>query len=1294
MAKKISSSDLFSQEDLFKGVRDSAQAALTMINQLNAAMKTSAEGLKATIKNSDLGSASGLRGFNQAASKANQLKEDAIRLEIMQKKLTAEMEAAEKSRLSTERERLKLENDSAKAAARTARAEADKDSAYKALVKTTRDLKNASKELGAQMLKLEADGKKNTKEFREIEKQYKATTQQAQLLDQKLKGLDKSVGDNFRNIGNYKNAIRGLQSGLGQLGIAFGVGAVFQSATEKIIEFDQAIADLQAITGASGNDLEFYKKQANEMGVAVEGGAAAVVEAYKLIGSAKPELLTNAAALNEVTKSAITLSQASGMTLPESASALTDAMNQFGADAKEAERYINVLANGAKYGAVEIPQVTDALLKFGVVAKTSNVSIEESTALIELLGEKGLKGADAGTALRNVMLKLAAPDALPKEAQKRLTELGISFEQLNNEAVPFSERLTALKPLLTDNATLVKVFGLENAVAATSLIGNIDRVKELESQMYVQGTATEQATQRTNTLGHALLELQNEFSKMFTSIESGSGSMQMFIDGLKFLARNLGTIFSMLGKVTVAWLGYRAALVSIQAYQFITSGGLKELAKELVSNISLTKQAAKTQEQLGKSSVIAGEGVAKAGKALSSIAWVAIIGFLVELATKWYDVASGAAEARRQADMYAKAKEDADKVSNDTIDQTQKRIDESLRLLDLEIRKRKANGEKEKALDEEKALRSKEIFQNEKNNYEESIRLAKEKLASDKKIFEETSKLPDMIESSSGGAGGMYSPTTSTFVRNPAKYNIAQQEQAFRTQEQLVNNLTAGQKTFNDQLEESQVQYLETTSKANDYSVVVADNTGKVGSNVKAHQELKTALKEVDDYLERTIELEQQLIEIRQKRQLAKADVGIEKDIANAVKLAAEEGKVAVAKETELYDEIEKKIIERYNLEKTFILQRATIAIAELQKQYALENQLEKNKLIDERDTLLKQEDLTAAQKEDIQKSYQTRLAQLGVEQSQRELDMNKEIQLINEKAADDQVKLEVDKDKEINTYNDRLNEALKSNAESTNKEIKSGNDDIIKSEKDKYKTLNDFVKASADFFITQSEKKMSQIDKEIESANKQYDILKSLAENGNIDAQQSLAAQQKVLDDKERQRMVEMKRQERIKLAQSIFSTYSAKLESGDKNALSNTIKDATVLTQFVQSLPAFLKGTEDTGVNGYGVDGKGGFLSVLHPNERVIPKELNSKMSGITNEELAKIAVAYKTNEFMTSIPSFQQADSSDVVNELKSLKRAIEQKPETNISLGEIMQGAMEIVQTTKRGNKTVYNRYRIK
>jgi TP901 family phage tail tape measure protein len=373
--------------------------------------------------------------------------------------------------------------------------------------------------------------KASTEEIKKAQKEF-------DTLDAKVKKADHAVGDFTKNVGNYPKLTAftsGIKNLLGAFGLIGGVAAfasVIKGAINIVREFDQSVADLSAITGASGKDLEYLKNQAILLGKGVKGGAVAVVEAYKLIASAKPELLENVQALNQVTEAVLTLSKASGMEMPLAATALTDAMNQFGADASQASMFVDALANGAKYGAAEIPQVTDALLKFGAVSRTSNIDIKESTALVELLAENGLKGADAGTALRNVLLKLSAPDALPLKAKIAIERLGISFKDLSDTSKPIQERLEALKPLLKDNAGMVKVFGLENVVAATNILGHTERLKELTSKMGEVGTASEQASIRADTLNGSFDRLESSWSSFVLSLSQKGNGLGSILKGI------------------------------------------------------------------------------------------------------------------------------------------------------------------------------------------------------------------------------------------------------------------------------------------------------------------------------------------------------------------------------------------------------------------------------------------------------------------------------------------------------------------------------------------------------------------------------------------------------------------------------------------------------------------------------------------------------------------------------------------------------------------------------------------
>jgi TP901 family phage tail tape measure protein len=344
-------------------------------------------------------------------------------------------------------------------------------------------------------------------------------------LDAKLKQLDKTTGDNFRNVGNYKSALEGaggaIKNILGAAGLTVGLSAGFDLLKDSVNEFaklESSLKNLQAITGVSSEELEFFQKNAEELGISVKGGAVAVVEAYKLIGSAKPELLENKDALNEVTKAAILLSQAAGLELPEAATRLTDALNQYGASADQAGKFTDVLAAGAKFGAAEVPQITDALLKFGVAAKSSNISIQESVGAIELLAEKGLKGAEAGTNLRNVFAKLSAAKALPTEAIKQLEKAGVNIDKLSDNSLSLNERLKELSKIQGDAVAITKVFGLENKTAGEILISNLPRLEELTKAVDSNGAALEQAAINTDTFAFKQQRLENTLTQLKVAI--------------------------------------------------------------------------------------------------------------------------------------------------------------------------------------------------------------------------------------------------------------------------------------------------------------------------------------------------------------------------------------------------------------------------------------------------------------------------------------------------------------------------------------------------------------------------------------------------------------------------------------------------------------------------------------------------------------------------------------------------------------------------------------------------------
>lgn len=290
-----------------------------------------------------------------------------------------------------------------------------------------------------------------------------------------MRGAGKEADNTAFSLNGVAKAIAGV--------IAAGaLGDFFIQSTNAAKKFNAAISNLSAITGAVGRDLENLRNIALEFGQTTTLSASEAAEALKLVASAKPDLLENAAALKEVTKQAILLSEASGADLASSAATVGKALNQFGAEADQAARFVNVLAAGAKFGSSEIIDTAEALKASGVAANDAKISFEETNAAIQVLAKTGIQGAEAGTALRNIFLKLE--NGADKTLRPSIVGVAGAIDNLNKKNL--------------DGAALTKMFGLENIVAAKTLLNNSSLIGDLTTKLTGTNTALEQATTNTN----------------------------------------------------------------------------------------------------------------------------------------------------------------------------------------------------------------------------------------------------------------------------------------------------------------------------------------------------------------------------------------------------------------------------------------------------------------------------------------------------------------------------------------------------------------------------------------------------------------------------------------------------------------------------------------------------------------------------------------------------------------------------------------------------------------------------
>ncbi|KJM06446.1 phage tail tape measure protein [Enterobacter chengduensis] len=337
----------------------------------------------------------------------------------------------------------------------------------------------------------------------------------------------KKTDEAYSRMGKTITGVAGRLAGFAGAGLS--LGAIITTTRE----YGQALSDLSAITGATGDQLKTLDEAAQEMGRSTEYSASQAVEALKLMASAKPELLQTADGLTEATKSALTLAQAAGSTLPDATRTLALSLNQFGAGAQEADRYINVLAAGAKFGASEIADTAAAIKNGGVAAAQAGVGFETLNAAIQVLAEREIKGGEAGTALRNVIL------ALEKGTDKTLKP----------SVVGLSGALENLSKKNLSTAQAVKLFGVENINAASVLVDNRSKLDALTQALTGTQTAHEQAAIRVNNLNGDIMGLTSAFEGMIIKIgQSSTGPLrsgiQSVTDGINLLTDNFNAVAS------------------------------------------------------------------------------------------------------------------------------------------------------------------------------------------------------------------------------------------------------------------------------------------------------------------------------------------------------------------------------------------------------------------------------------------------------------------------------------------------------------------------------------------------------------------------------------------------------------------------------------------------------------------------------------------------------------------------------------------------------------------------------
>jgi len=229
----------------------------------------------------------------------------------------------------------------------------------------------------------------------------------------------------------FGSAFKGALSAAGTVAAAVGIVKAVKDVFETGLSFEKTTNKLQAVTGATAQQMDLLRRKARELGNDVSLTGASASDAM----TAMTELAKAGFSVDDAMTAArgtLQLASAAQISAGEAAEIQSNALLAFGLQANDAGRAADVLANAANASSAEITDVAYAFQAGSSVASQFGISMEDTATAIAMMANVGIKGSDAGTLLKSTLLALASPS---EQASVALGELGVDAWDANGKFV-------------------------------------------------------------------------------------------------------------------------------------------------------------------------------------------------------------------------------------------------------------------------------------------------------------------------------------------------------------------------------------------------------------------------------------------------------------------------------------------------------------------------------------------------------------------------------------------------------------------------------------------------------------------------------------------------------------------------------------------------------------------------------------------------------------------------------------------------------------------------------------------
>lgn len=390
----------------------------------------------------------------------------------------------------------------------------------------------------------------------------------------------RTVASGMENTGRKSALIASGMTAAGLAVAAFGVAAVKMAA-----DFDQQMSTVQANTGATSAQMDQLRAAAIEAGASTVYSASDSADAINDLGKAGmsvTDILTGGLS------GALNLAASDGMAVGDAAEYMANALSMFHLKGSQASQVADTLAAGAGKAVGNVSDFGEALNNCGAQANSFGMNIQETTGVLALFAQNGTIGAEAGTQLNSMLMKLAAPSA---EASNTMKELGISAYDAQGHFVGmanFAGQLQKAEKNLTDeqrNQANATIFGSYAIKAANYLYeAGESGVNKWTKAVSESGYAAEQAAAKNNNLKGDLENLSGSMESLMISVGEGAqGPLRKMVQGLDTLV----DAFAGLPSGAQQTLVVMASLAGVFGAVHKAAGNLNGSTSTMANNIGL-----------------------------------------------------------------------------------------------------------------------------------------------------------------------------------------------------------------------------------------------------------------------------------------------------------------------------------------------------------------------------------------------------------------------------------------------------------------------------------------------------------------------------------------------------------------------------------------------------------------------------------------------------------------------------------------------------------------------------------